>query len=176
MNETFAIQNSSTSTFIDALEKFILDELPPAIEELEHVHTPGLYGRKWSAKAGTIWVTRQHKVEHQFVVLKGAVVVWKDDDFVELLTNLYNNKILIDGKDEYYEEGHNGITKPGTRRVLYVDEDAVWMTFHPNPENLNENEMVELVTEKHDNSLFSEEDEKLLVSIRSKIEQKYLTT
>jgi len=149
---------NKTAESIDALEKVILDELPIAIEKLEHVHTLGLYGRKWSANAGTIWVTRQHKVEHQFVILKGAVVVW------------------VDGKELFYEEGFNGITKPGTRRILYVIDDVEWMTFHPNPDNLNEDEFVELVTEKHNNSLFSKEDDMKLVEIRSHIEKKYLTT
>lgn len=157
MNETFQIEKiSETSGGIDALEKLMLDELEPATEELEHVHTPGLYGRKWDAKAGTLWVTRKHKVEHQFVILKGAVSVW------------------VDGEEIFYEAGYNGITKPGTRRVLYVWEDVTWMTFHPNPDNMNEEDFVELVTEKHDNKLFSKEDEDLLKSIRSEIKQRYL--
>lgn len=156
MNE--AIESRSTiNEGIDALEKLMLNELEPAIETLEHVHTSGLYGRKWSAKAGTIWVTRQHKVQHQFVILKGALTVW------------------VNGEEIYYEAPYNGITQAGTRRILYIWEDTEWMTFHPNPENLNEDEMVELVTEKHDNKLFSEEDNKLLFEIRSHIETKYLT-
>lgn len=156
MHETFQIESTKIKG-VDALEKFILDNMQPALEELEHVHTPGLYGRKWSAKADTIWVTRKHLVEHQFVVLKGKVSVW------------------VDGEETIYEAGYNGITKPGTRRVLYLWEDTTWMTFHSNPANLTEDELVEIVTEKHNNSLFSEEDELLLQSVRSKIEQKYLT-
>jgi len=158
MNETFQIEKiSETGSGIDALEKLMLDEFEPAIEELEHVHTPGLYGRNWRAKAGTLWVTRKHLVEHQFVILKGSLSVW------------------VDGKEIYYEAPYHGITKPGTRRVLYIYEDCEWMTFHPNPDNLGEEDFVELVTEKHDNKLFSEEDEKLLKSIRSEINQRYLT-
>jgi len=157
MNETFQIEKiSETSGGIDALEKFMLDEFEPAIEELEHVHTPGLYGRLWKAKAGSLWVTRVHKVRHQFVVLKGAISVW------------------VDGKEIFYEAGYHGITEPGTRRVLYVYEDCEFMTFHPNPDNLNEDDMVSLVTEPHDNKLFSKEDEELLKSIRSEIKQRYL--
>lgn len=156
MNETFQIQKKPVKS-IDALEKFILDELPPALETLTHTHTKGLYGRKWEADAGTIWVTRRHLVDHQFVILKGKVVVW------------------VDGKEIIYEAGYDGITKAGTRRVLYVIEDVCWKTFHPNPDNLGEEEFVELVTEKHNNELFSEEDELLLQSVRSNIEQKYLT-
>jgi len=157
MSETFQIEKVSASNEgIDLLEKLMLDELEPAIEELEHVHTPGLYGRLWKAKSGTLWVTRIHKVRHQFVVLKGAVSVW------------------VDGQEIFYESGYHGITEPGTRRVLYVWEDCEWMTFHPNPDNLGEEEFVELVTEKHDNKLFSEEDENLLKSIRSEVKQRYL--
>lgn len=143
---------------IDVLEKVMLDQLPMALETLTHVHTPGLYGRKWEADAGTLWVTRQHKVEHQFVILKGKVVVW------------------VEGKEVVYEAGYNGITQPGTRRILYVVEPVCWMTFHANPDGLNEDEMVELVTEKHDNPLFAEEDERQLLELRSHIEKKYLTS
>jgi len=164
MNETFQIETiSETSGGIDALEKLMLDEFEPAIEELEHVHTPGLYGRKWSAKGGTMWTTYEHKIEHQFVVLEGVVSVG-------LITP---NGVVWEKK--VYEGGMNGITKPGTRRLLYLWADTIWMTFHPNPDNLGEEEFVELVTEKHDNKLFSEEDEKLLKSIRSEINQRYLT-
>jgi len=164
MNETFAIEKISTSNEgIDLLEKLMLDELEPAIEELEHVHTPGLYGRKWSAKMGTMTITAQHKVEHQFVILNGVASVG-------LITP---NGVVWE--KEIYEAGKNGITKPGTRRILYLWSDTTWMTFHPNPDNLGEEEFVELVTEKHDNELFSEEDKNLLKSIRSEIKQKYLT-
>jgi len=164
MNETFQIEKiSETSGGIDALEKLMLDELELSIEELEHVHTPGLYGRKWSAKAGTMWTTFQHKVEHQFVVLNGVVSV---------------GLITPDGvvwEKEVYETGKNGITKPGTRRILYLWCDTTWMTFHPNPDNLKEDEFLKLVTEPHDNKLFSDADKELLKSIRSEINQRYLT-
>lgn len=159
MTEELTIKEvSKKNEGINSLEKFMLDELPMALEGLEHVHTPGLYGRKWSADAGTLWVTRQHKVEHQFVILRGAVIVW------------------VNGEEVLYEVGYNGITKPGTRRILYVLEDVVWMTFHPNPDNLNEDDFVELVTEEHNNELFSEDDEKQLLELRSHIEKKYLTS
>jgi mannose-6-phosphate isomerase-like protein (cupin superfamily) len=148
---------TSKNEGIDTLEKFILDELPPALEKLTHTFTPGLYSRKWEADAGTIWVTRIHKTEHQFVVLKGSVIVW------------------VDGEEVLIEAGHHGITMPGTRRTLYVLEDVVWMTFHTNPDNLNEDEIVDFITEKHDNQFFSKEDEEKLLKIRSNIEKKYIT-
>lgn len=157
MTETVDIQKvSRKQEGIDTLEKLMLDELPPAIEELTHTFTPGLYCRKWQAKAGTLWVSRIHKTEHQFVVLEGAASVW------------------VDGNEFYYEAPHHGVTKPGTRRILYIWEDIIWMTFHANPDDLNEDEIVELITEVHDNKLFSKEDEEKLLEIRSHIEKKYL--
>jgi quercetin dioxygenase-like cupin family protein len=159
MSEELTIDkiNESGNSF-DRLQKFMLDELKPAIEELEHVHTPGLYGRLWKAKGGTMWVTRIHKVKHQFVILKGKVSVW------------------VDGEEIEYNAPYHGITEAGTRRILYLHTDTEWMTFHPNPNNLNEDEMVEIVTEKHDNKLFNKEDEDKLLEIRSHIEKKYLIT
>jgi hypothetical protein len=161
MDEVLDIEKISS---IDALEKLMLDKGEPALEELEHVHTPGLYGRKWSAKAGTFWVTKEHRIKHQFVILDGVISVGiiKPDGGVKW-------------EKEVYETGRNGITNPGTKRVLYLWADTVWMTFHPNPDNLNEVDFVDLVTEKHDNKLFSQEDEGKVKKIRSKIEQKYLT-
>ncbi len=159
MNETFAIEKISTSNEgIDLLEKLMLDEMEPCIEEIEHVHTNGLYGRCWKAPANSLWVTKIHKVDHQYVILKGSVSVW------------------IDGVETFLEAGHHGITKAGTRRILYVYEPCEFMTFHPNPDNMNEVDFVDLVTEKHDNKLFTEEDENLLKSIRTEIKQRYLTT
>lgn len=142
---------------IDALEKFMLNECEPATEQLEHTFTHGVYGRKWIAKAGTLWVTRKHLVQHQFVILKGTVSVW------------------VDGKETVYQAPYDGVTQVGTRRILYIWEDVEWKTFHPNPDGLNEDEMVELVTEKHDNKLFSEEDKEALRLIRGEIKQRYLT-
>ena len=157
MSETLEIEKVSTSNEgIDSLEKMMLDELEPAIEELEHTFTDSVYGRKWIAKAGTLWVTRKHLVQHQFVILKGTVSVW------------------IDGVETVYEAPYHGVTQVGTRRVLYIWEDTEWITFHPNFDNLNAEEMVESVTEKHNNKLFSNEDEEQLKYIRSKIKQRYL--
>lgn len=153
MNNSEIIPSNS----INKLEKFIFDELEPALEELIHTHTNGLYSRTWKAKAGTIWVSRVHKTIHQFVLLEGELLVW------------------IDGKETHFEAPYHGITKPGTRRVLYIIQDVTWITFHANPDNLNEDEIVELITEKHNNELFSKEDEMLLKQVRSKIEKSYLT-
>jgi len=90
----------------------------PAVEcPLVHRFTPGLYTREIFMPAGTAIVSRIHKTEHPYVVLTGRALVWTAEAGVVTLT-----------------AGAVGITKPGTRRVLYVTEDCRWLTFHPTTE------------------------------------------
>ena len=145
-------------TGVDALEKFMLDNMEVTTEKLKHIFAPGIYAREFTANPNTLWVSRQHKTEHIFIVSSGSVTVW------------------IDGDENYIEAPYIGITKPGTRRTLLVHENGlVWTTIHANPDNKNENEIVEWVTEEHNNPLFTEEDNRKLLEIRSRIEKKYLT-
>lgn len=81
---------------------------------LEHTFTPGLYTRKIFMPKGTLIISKIHKTEHPFVVLSGRAAVWIEGTGVVML-----------------EAGHLGITKPGTRRILYIHEDCEWATFHP---------------------------------------------
>lgn len=143
---------------INELEKFILNELPPTTEKLRHIFTPGLYAREFHAQPNTLWISREHRTEHIFIVSMGSVTVW------------------VDGKEQYIEAPYIGVTKPGTRRTLLVHEDGlIWTTFHANPDNKNENEIVEWITEEHNNPLLNEEEKDRLKEIRSKVETKYLT-
>jgi len=155
--EAHLVDIGKSNEGIDALEKVMLNELPPALEKLTHTFTPGLYSRTWEADAGTIWVSRIHRTRHQFVILEGFLSVW------------------VDGKETVYEAPFHGITEPGTRRILYIHEKTKWITFHANPNELKEDEIVELITEPHNNSLFSEEDEMRLKEIRNCISKQYLT-
>ena len=62
---------------------------------------------------GSIATSRIHKTEHQFAVLQGQVSVWTPQDGVI-----------------HYRAPYNGVTKVGTRRLLYMHEDTIWITFH----------------------------------------------
>jgi len=84
---------------------------------LVHRFTPGLYSREISMPAGALVVSYVHKTEHQFVILEGSLTVWDEN-----------------GGTQKLSAPHVGITKPGTRRVLYIHEDCVWATFHPSTE------------------------------------------
>ena len=90
-------------------------ELFPAAEmPVSHLFTPGLYVREIFMPAGTLLTSKIHKTEHPFVILSGKASVW-----------------IGDGEEVVLEGPYVGVTKPGTRRVLYIHEDMRWLTFHP---------------------------------------------
>jgi quercetin dioxygenase-like cupin family protein len=101
---------------VDLIQRFLAD-CPPAECPVTNRFTPGLYSREIFMPAGTAIVSRVHKTEHQFAVLAGEALVWTEKGGVERL-----------------KAGHVGITKPGTRRVLYIPKDCRWVTFHPTNE------------------------------------------
>ena len=95
------------------------ENLGAALSEfpVEHVFTPGLYSRIITMPAGSWLTTRIHKTEHPFVVARGRCTVY------------------VDGKETVVLEApHMGITMPGTRRLIEIHEETVWITFHPTTE------------------------------------------
>lgn len=105
--------------------------LPQKLCPLQHIFTPGLYTRTIFMPAGTLLTSRIHLYEHPFVISQGVVEV-RDDD----------------GGWQSLRAPHIGVTKPGTRRVLRIIEDAVWTTFHVTNETDPE-KIIEQVTYPH---------------------------
>lgn len=89
-----------------------------------HRFTPGLYIREIFMPAGEnglVVTSLVHNTEHPFFVLKGRVRV-----------------ISENGGEQLIEAPYSGITTPGTRRFLFVEEDCIWATVHKTdikPEN-----------------------------------------
>jgi len=134
------IEEKTTGQKIDELESMIIDNFPLVDCPLVHRFTEGLYVREIFMPAGSLITSKIHKTQHQYFILKGAVSVWIDE-----------------GVEQYLEAPYIGVTEPGTRRVLYVWEDCIWATSHPNPDNENLEQIEERIIEKHDNPLLSEE-------------------
>ncbi len=80
---------------------------------LNHTIIEGMYIRELSMPAGALVVSRIHMHEHPFVIMKGRVSVFDGE----------SSSIL--------EAPFRGITKVGTKRILYCHEPTVWVTFHP---------------------------------------------
>lgn len=123
--------------FVDSIEAK-LSTLPPKECPLDHIFTPGLYTRIIQMDAGTLLTSKIHNTEHPFVILKGSVMCWTKELGVQTIAAPYI-----------------GVTKPGTRRILFIVEDTVWATFHPT--TLTDlKEIEDLIIKKHENPLIEE--------------------
>lgn len=104
-----------------------LEAHPASFRELvtHHIFTPGIYVREVVMKAGDYIATRIHLTEHPFLISAGRVLVWTDDQGVIEVGAPYS-----------------GITKPGTRRFIFIIEDCIWSTVHANPDNETDPEKI----------------------------------
>lgn len=95
---------------------------------LRHEFPPGMYVRQIQMPKGAVITTRIHRTEHPFVISSGRCLV------------------LVEGtRWEEFKAPYLGRTLPGTRRLLFIVEDAIWTTFHLNPDELRDLEEIELM-------------------------------
>jgi len=80
------------------------------INPLKHSFADGCYIREIFMPAGQIIVSKIHKKLHPYFILKGKV------------------SILTDNGVQHLKAPYSGMTKPGTKRVLYIHEDTVFVT------------------------------------------------
>ena len=98
---------------LDELEVAMLENCEPVHCLTTHRFTDGMYIREIFMPAGSLITSKIHKTEHPYIVSYGKVAVSIDSEDWDEITAPYI-----------------GITKPGTRRVLYIIEDCIWTTFH----------------------------------------------
>lgn len=95
----------------------VIKSLPQADIPIIHRFTPGLYIREMRMPATALAISKIHKSTHPFVISRGRVTIWTENE----------------GRLEV-EAPYTGITRPGTRRLIYAHTDVVWTTFHPTDE------------------------------------------
>ena len=98
---------------LDELEVAMLENCEPVHCLTTHMFTDGMYIREIFMPAGSLITSKVHKTEHPYIVSYGKVAVSIDGDDWDEITAPYT-----------------GITKSGTRRILYILEDCIWTTFH----------------------------------------------
>lgn len=128
-------------TSIDELLDFIevkMVTLGTVDREARERMSPGLYTREYRGKAGDIATSLIHKTEHQFIVSQGSCAVFIDGQGWNLI-----------------EAPFHGITKPGTRRLLYFFEDTIWTTMHPVPVDMDIDDVRSIIIEERENSLLN---------------------
>lgn len=97
---------------IDELE-LAMQDYEPVDCPLTHVFTPSLYTRTIIMPADALIVSMIHRTRHQFIISAGVVKVK-----------------IKEGEWDTIRAPYVGITEPGTRRILYIEEPCVWTTCH----------------------------------------------
>jgi hypothetical protein len=102
----------SPSELIENVQNALLQHEQADIQ-IEHVFTPGLYTRICRIPAGTLLVSAIHRSEHPFVVLEGKCRVFSENEGPVI-----------------YQAPYQGVTQPGTKRIIYTESAVTWLTFH----------------------------------------------
>jgi hypothetical protein len=133
-------------TKVEALQTELL-KLPQYEPITKHTFHGGMYCREVFREAGILIVGKVHKKEHFYLVVGGTVAITTDDG-VQVITG-----------------PHLLCSKPGTKRAVYAETDALCMTFHRVESNNVEDAEAELV----------EHDSESMFGIGNKVKMKELT-
>lgn len=120
--------------------------------DVKHRFADGMYIREIYMPKGAMIVSNIHKTTHPFTILEGVVRV-RTHKGTETLTAPYM-----------------GITTPGTRRILYIEEDTRWATFHAT-ELKDVQQIMDTILEKRTNPLLTESQ---LLKIQQRVKQSNL--
>ena len=91
---------------------WLSEEDTKKLNPVKHSFADGCYIREIFNPAGELLVTKIHKKEHPFFLMKGKM------------------SILTEEGVKHIEAPHHGITQPGTKRIIYTHEDCIFITVH----------------------------------------------
>jgi len=114
----------------------VISQLPQYEPETKHTFHAGMYCREVWRPAGVIIVGKVHKKEHFYLVVSGTVAITTDEG----VKSVTGPTLLC--------------SKPGTKRAVYAETDALCMTFHVVDAKTIEDAEQELV-EEDDSSMFT---------------------
>jgi hypothetical protein len=109
---------------------------------LKHTFVDGAYVREIFMPKGLLIVSKLHKITHPYFILKGDVSVLTENGAVRI------------------KAPYSGITKAGTKRILYIHEDTIWVTVHVTKET-NIDKIEEEIIAKSYKDMGIEVDEEL---------------
>ena len=84
---------------------------------LKHTFADGIYVRQMSMGIGTLVVGAIHKHLHVWFLLQGHISVATEDNIEDYIAPCYV------------------VSSPGVKRVIYANEDSVFVNVHKNPTN-----------------------------------------
>lgn len=114
------------------------------LNPIKNSFADGCYVREIFNPANELLITKIHKKEHPFFLMEGKM------------------SILTDTGVEYLEAPHYGITKPGTKRIIYTHTECVFVTVHVTESTDIEEIEKEVIAKDFDDPAVTAEDIKLL--------------
>ena len=84
---------------------------------LKHTFADGIYVRQMSMGIGTLVVGAIHKHLHVWFLLQGHISVATEDNIDDYIAPCYV------------------VSSPGVKRVIYANEDSIFVNVHKNPTN-----------------------------------------
>ena len=129
-----------------------LKQVPGCLGEdpfpLKHTFADGMYIRQITVPAKTLTVTKIHKTTHPFFILKGEV------------------SILTEEGVKRIKAPYSGITKAGTKRIIWHHDEVVLTTVHATKETDLDKIESEIIAKSY-SELGLENEVKLLSFIKS---------
>jgi hypothetical protein len=114
MNEVVKTDNDYRKKIM--LVEEVIKNIPEAMNgdcfPLKHTFVPGMYIREITMPKGALLTSKIHKCEHPYFIIKGDVSVATEQGAVRI------------------KAPFAGITPAGTKRLLYIHEETVWITVH----------------------------------------------
>ena len=124
---------------ISELEKAVTESEGGMTRELLHKTNPvkhtfagGCYVREIYNPANELIITKIHKKEHPFFLMKGEM------------------SILTENGIEHIKAPYQGITKVGTKRAIYTHEECIFITVHATDNTTIEDVEEEVVCTKYE--------------------------
>ena len=119
------ILNFQNNLMANADEVNIVTHQDSELFPLKHTFADGIYVRQMSMRKGSCVVGAIHKHLHVWFLLKGNIAVATEDDIEEYIAPCYV------------------VATPGTKRVIYANEESIFVNIHKNPTNTEDIEQLE---------------------------------
>ena len=125
LNTREQIKNLQDFLVENADEVSIVTHQNSQLFPLEHTFADGIYIRQMTMDKGSLVVGAIHNHLHVWFLMSGHITVATEDDSVEYIAPCYV------------------LATPGTKRVIYANEDSVFVNVHKNPTNCQDIEELE---------------------------------
>lgn len=96
---------------------------------VKHLFAHGVYAREITIPAGVMLAGKIHRTEHFVIVLNGLIKTWCEAEGLRVIDARRGPVVFI--------------AQPGTRRLGVAIEDSTWISFHPDPTDCRDPDLLE---------------------------------